>query len=80
MPGYNDPKDPNNSSWYHTGKECIEPGCTNPAGTAWSPYWCFEHNVERIDRISANLDRIVEDFHSRHPEVREGQPTLGPQK
>lgn len=52
MSGYNDPKDPRNGPKYHTGKPCIEKGCGRPAGTAWSPYWCYEHNVERIDRIS----------------------------
>lgn len=30
---------------------CKKLGCT----TAWGP-WCFKCNVERIDRISANLD------------------------
>lgn len=48
-----------NSSSYHTGKQCIEENCNNPAGTAWSPIWCFEHNVERIRRITKQLKIII---------------------
>ena len=58
--GYNDPNNPGNGSKYHTGKSCIEPGCERPAGTAWSPYWCFEHNIERIDRISGQFCALFE--------------------
>ena len=47
-----------NSSRYHTGKKCIESGCSNPAGTAWSPHWCFECNVKRMKRISLSLRNI----------------------
>jgi hypothetical protein len=43
--------DPRNGPGYHTGELCIVPGCRRPAGTWWSPLWCFEHNVERMDRI-----------------------------
>ena len=57
---YADRDDPLNGSDYQTGKPCIEPGCERPAGTAWSPYWCFEHNVERLDRITASLETIAE--------------------
>jgi len=49
---FKDPNHEGNSSRYHTGKPCIEIGCNDPAGTAWSPYWCFKHNLERIDRIT----------------------------
>lgn len=52
---YQDRSDPLNSARYHTGKPCIEKGCSEPAGTAWSPLWCFRHNVERMDRISGFL-------------------------
>ena len=62
MSGYDDPDSPGNSSVYHTGKKCIEPGCTDPAGTAWSPHWCFAHNVERINRINDQLNRLDEQF------------------
>ena len=56
---FEDPNHPGNSSTHHTGKLCIEPGCGKPAGTAWGPYWCFEHNVERILRIDGQLDSIL---------------------
>jgi len=56
---YNDPNDPGNGEKYHTGKQCIELDCNNPAGTAWSPYWCFKHNVERINRINKSFDDMV---------------------
>jgi hypothetical protein len=56
---HHDPHAPENGPKYHTGKLCIEPGCDDPAGTAWGPYWCQRHNAERLDRISANLDRML---------------------
>jgi len=42
-----------------TGKYCIEQGCHRVAGTDWGPLWCPEHDVERLDRISGNLDLIL---------------------
>ncbi|MDD5015480.1 MAG: hypothetical protein PHW73_10380 [Atribacterota bacterium] len=60
--GYNDPEDEGNSEKYHTGKSCIEEGCSNPAGTFWSPYWCFECNVKRTDRITEQLTSILRSF------------------
>lgn len=68
---YRDPHDVGNSPAYHTGKPCIEPGCGRPAGTAWSPLRCFEHNVERIDRINHQLNQIVADARKK---------ALGPEK
>ena len=53
---YQDKAHPMNSADYHTGKSCVERGCTNASGTGWSPIWCFDHNVERMDRISAAFD------------------------
>jgi len=53
---FEDPDHPGNGPKYLTGKFCIEQGCDRPAGTAWSPLWCFEHNVERIRRINAAID------------------------
>jgi hypothetical protein len=58
--GYDDPNDPGNSEKYHTGESCITDGCENPAGTAWSPYWCFECNVQRINRISRQLEDMTQ--------------------
>lgn len=58
LPAYKDPDHEGNSKDHHTGKPCVEPRCDRPAGTAWSPYWCFECNVERMDRIDGNLEEI----------------------
>ena len=52
---YADPAHPGNSAKYHTGKECVEPGCNRPAGTQWSKHWCFECNVVRMRRITKQL-------------------------
>jgi hypothetical protein len=57
LPAYKDPKHPGNGKKYRTGKPCIE-GCGRPAGTWWSPHWCFECNVQRIDRITKSLEEI----------------------
>lgn len=56
---FDDPNDEGNSPKYHTGKLCIE-GCGRLAGTAWSPYFCFECNVKRIRRINEELDQILQ--------------------
>jgi hypothetical protein len=58
--GYDDPNDPGNGLQYHTGKKCIEPGCDKPAGTAWGPSRCFEHNVERINRIEKEWQILID--------------------
>ena len=59
---YQDPTDKGNSAKYHTGKPCVEAGCNNAAGTAWSPYWCFECNVKRIDGINKSFDKMLAAF------------------
>ena len=58
MEKYEDPKYAGNSSAYHTGKECMTEGCINPAGTAWSPYWCFECNAKRIRELDKQFDAL----------------------
>ena len=60
MAGYNDLNHEGNSKKYHTGKLCIEKGCNEPAGTAWSSHWCVKHNIERIDRISNFFDDAID--------------------
>ena len=62
---YDDPNDPGNGEKHHTGGICVEPGCIHPAGTAWSPHWCFRCNVERMNRITRNLLEIELKFHER---------------
>ena len=37
---------------------CIVAGCMEPAGTWWSTLWCFAHNVERMDRINGQFDKL----------------------
>lgn len=56
---YNDITHKGNSKKYHTGKECIKLGCNKLAGTAWSPFWCFECNVKRIDKINKQFETIL---------------------
>ena len=56
---FEDPNHDGNSTRYHTGETCIEKGCKQPAGTWWSPHWCFEHNVARMRRITAGLEDAV---------------------
>lgn len=56
---YKDPDDEGNSAKYRTGKRCINKGCNNPAGTAWSEHWCFECNVKRMDSIGEFLENAA---------------------
>lgn len=58
---FEDPSHPGNGIKHHTGRPCIEPDCYRPAGTWWSPHWCFECNVERIKRITVQLDKVIEE-------------------
>lgn len=60
LEAFEDPNHPGNSAAHHSGRKCDVKGCTDPAGTAWGPYWCFKHNVERIKRISANLKAMTQ--------------------
>jgi hypothetical protein len=57
---FEDPSHEGNSAKYHTDKPCIVKGCKKPAGTLWGPHWCFTHNVERMNRITASLTDAVE--------------------
>ena len=65
MERYKKPNDELNSPKYYSGKECIERGCSNPAGTSWSPLWCQFHNAERLDRITKNLENIIENLENK---------------
>jgi len=53
---YADPNHPGNGPAHLSGRKCVEKGCTAPAGTAWSPFWCQAHNVARMDRIGRALN------------------------
>jgi hypothetical protein len=55
-----DREHPGNSASHHTGKPCIEPDCGKPAGTAWSPLWCFDCNCARMRRIDASMRAIAD--------------------
>ena len=59
-PAYKDLDNPFNGPKYWTGKDCVEAGCTNPAGTKWGAYWCVKHNIERMDRISRQFDQMIQ--------------------
>ncbi len=52
---FEDPADELNSAKYHTGKQCVERGCTRPAGTHWSKFWCQPCNAARMNRIGSFL-------------------------
>ena len=42
-----------------SGRVCYEKGCNEPAGTSWGPYWCPEHDAERLDRITGQLTELM---------------------
>lgn len=55
---FDDPNDPGNAPEHHTGKPCVL--CQKrPAGTAWSPVFCFECNVARINRINKQFENLL---------------------
>ncbi len=43
-----------------SGRQCFD--CGAPAGTRWGPYWCPDCDVKRLDRITAQMERIREDL------------------
>lgn len=66
MNAYEDPNNPGNSQAHHTGKRCIEAGCGNPAGTAWSHLWCQSCNAARMRRIDNSLRGMLADMATRN--------------
>jgi hypothetical protein len=60
LKAFEDPNHEGNGATYHSGKRCHTKGCKAPAGTWWSPHWCFEHNVARIRGIDASLNSIIQ--------------------
>lgn len=69
---YRDPNDSGNGPKWHTGKKCITPGCQEPAGTRWSPFWCFACNVKRIERIDRGFAEIGRRFDEAEREAKAG--------
>ena len=55
LPRYRDVLDPGNAPDKRSAGQCVEAGCFEPAGTAWSDLWCVRHNAERMDRITGAL-------------------------
>ena len=39
-----------------SGRACIE--CGAPAGTPWGPYFCPPCDVERLDRITRQMEAL----------------------
>ena len=42
-----------------SGVLCVEAGCDEPAGTLWTDLWCPEHDMERLDRVTAGLQSAM---------------------
>jgi len=47
---------------YWTGKDCVKEGCTEPAGTGWGPLWCKPHDIERRNRVTAQMENLLTQF------------------
>lgn len=43
-----------------SGKDCVESGCQEEAGTRWGPHWCPDHDALRIDRVSRQFDELLD--------------------
>ena len=48
-----------------SGRTCYEQGCEKPAGTTWGPLWCPEHDADRIDRVSRQMQAITAELDRR---------------
>lgn len=51
--------DPQHVCHRPSGRTCHTEGCNQPAGTTWGPYWCPQHDKERLDRITASLEAML---------------------
>ncbi len=58
LPAWDNPASPLNGSEFFSGTACVESGCQNPAGTAWSPHWCWQHNAERMRRLRKQFELL----------------------
>lgn len=43
-----------------SGRACAEQPCDQPAGTWWGPYWCPEHDKQRLDRVTRGFASVME--------------------
>ena len=43
-----------------SGRACYVKGCPEPAGTRWGPHWCPQHDMERLDRVSGQMQELVD--------------------
>ena len=50
------------SEKYRSGQICVEHGCNEQAGTAWTPYWCPKHDIERKKRITRQMKNILDNW------------------
>lgn len=41
-----------------SGRDCVE-DCGAEAGTWWTPYWCPDCDVIRLDRITRQLEAMT---------------------
>ena len=57
-------------SYADPNTQCVERGCTEPAGTPWGPLWCANHDDERIHRITRQMDGIVDTLHAHRIQER----------
>ena len=65
-------------SYADPSRACIEKGCTEPAGTPWGPYFCADHDDQRINRISRNLQGIADALHVQRISERMVNVEVGP--
>lgn len=42
-----------------SGRTCIESGCDLPAGTLWGPLWCPDHDRERLERVTRQMESLL---------------------
>ncbi len=54
-----------------SGRTCIEADCNLSAGTKWGPYWCPDHDRDRLNRVSASMDEIAASFDAAEQEQGE---------
>ena len=52
-----------------SGQTCWTEGCDRDAGTKWGPYWCPDHDAARIDRISHQMAKILDEVDAKAPAV-----------